>query len=117
MSTPQEVPGWVPTDQVQQMIDAAIAQYAASQPAPAQHEAPTQEQIDAQIQRAIDTALAQQAEVHNKQLEALSASLRGQVQTYVPHNAGGVGTEIHDTWSQWEQEQAHAADEASRRAA
>jgi hypothetical protein len=104
MSSPAQVPGWVPEEQVQQMIDAAIAQYASSNPAPAASGI-TQEQIDAQIRAALDA----QAETHSKQIESLIASLRGNVVTLIPEHSGGKGTEIAPTWSQYEQEQARKA--------
>jgi thioredoxin-like negative regulator of GroEL len=100
--------GWVPADQVQQMIDQALQQHASTA-----NEAAAGSISAEQAQAMIDQALARQAEAHNSAMQALAESMRGTVATFVPRNAGGPGTEISETWSQYEQTQAHAADAAA----
>lgn len=105
--TPESVPGWKTDDQVQAMIDQALAKqaetYAAASSSPGSISAE-------QAQAMIDQALARQAEAHNAALQQLADSLRGQVISLIPHNGGGPGTVIAETWSQAEQTAAHAAD-------
>lgn len=72
--------------------------------------------IPAEIQAAIDAAVAQakaevaaQYEVQVAQLTAQVESLKGSQMAPSPihENAAGVGTEIAATWSQYDQELAH----------
>lgn len=117
MSEPTQQPQWVPLEQVQSLIDSGIqtalaaqAEQHAQQMAQAQAAQQTSEGTlsAAQVQAIVNEALAQQAEAHNKTLQALAASMRGSVASLVPEHSGGPGTEISETWSQWEQEQARA---------
>lgn len=111
MSSPEQ-PVWMTAEQAQQMVTEALAQH---QEAAAAGAGGT---ISAdQVQAIVDQALARQAESHNTQLQGLMASLRGSVATFVPFHSGGNGTEIADTWSQYEQTRARAADEAALAAA
>lgn len=106
---PQEVPGWKSDDQVadivQKAVQDALAQHSAAGGAPGSISAD-------QAQAMIDQALARQAEAHNAAMQQLAESMRGNVISAVPHNAGGIGTDIADTWSAFDQAQAHAADAA-----
>lgn len=113
MSEPTNQPQWYTAEQMQEAISAALAQHAETQAAQQQ----AQGTISAdQVQALIDSALAKQAEAHNAHLQALAASMRGSVASMVPEHSGGDGTEIAETWSQWEQERAYAAAEAARAA-
>lgn len=105
----QEVPGWKSDAQVADIVQKAV------QDALAQHSAAGEASgsISAeQAQAMIDQALTRQAEAHNAAMSQLADSLRGSVISLVPHNAGGPGTEIAETWSAFDQAQAHAADAA-----
>lgn len=104
-----QVPGWVPTDQVQAMIDAAVA-HAMQNPV---NGGLTAEQVQQQI----SDALAAQKVSHDAELAALYESLRtsGQI-SYIPTHGAGPGSDVADTWSQYEQQRAYAADEARRAA-
>lgn len=62
-----------------------------------------------QVEALINSRLADLAEGHNQQLRQLADSLRGQVITFIPDHAGGVGNEIAETWSQAEQQKAWKA--------
>lgn len=109
MGTPEQY--YLTAEQAQQMVTDALAQ------AQEAHAATASGSITvAQAQAMIDEALARQAVSHQESIKALAASMRGSVVTFVPHNAGGPGTEIAETWSAWDQAQAHAADEAARAA-
>jgi hypothetical protein len=113
VSSPEQ-PQWLTAEQAQQMVADALAQ------AQEQHAASSNSAGSITVEQAqamIDQALARQAEAHNDAIKALGASMRGSVVTFVAHNAGGPGTEIADTWSAWDQAQAHAADEAARKEA
>lgn len=103
-SSAEENGGWVPADQVQQMIEDALARHQ-------QTTGPVQGSASAdQVQQMIEQALARQAEQYQTQLDAMAQSMRGQVVTFIPHNGGGKGTDIAETWSMYEQSLAHAAD-------
>lgn len=45
------------------------------------------------------------------QVAGLQQSLAGNVVTMIPRHAGGLGGEIHETWSMWEQYLARMDDE------
>lgn len=107
----QAVPGWVPEGQVGQIVQEAIAAYVASQPQQASGSVSADD-----MKRTVEEALARQAEAHSKQIETLMQSMRGNVVTLTPHNSGGPGSELAETWSYAEQTAAHAADEAARKA-
>lgn len=66
--------------------------------------------------------LAKERESHQKemdsvkaQLDAMAASIAGTVPTLIREHGAGLGTAIHDTWSQFEQDMAHQHAEAERR--
>lgn len=59
-------------------------------------------------------AHASQMSAVKAQLDALAASVSGQVPSLIREHGGGLGTEIHETWSQFEQERAYRNDEAKR---
>jgi hypothetical protein len=111
--------GWVSVEQAQQM--AADAARAAVESMQQQHTASTVGASGSisveQAKALIAEALARQNEAHTKALQDMAASLRGNVVTFVPHNAGGPGTEIAETWSAWEQSLAIKADDEKRQAA
>jgi len=113
-------PQWLTVEQAQQMAtDAAQAAVteALAQHAAAQEATPSGSITAAQAQAMIDQALARQAEAHNEAIRQMASSLRGSVVTFVPYHAGGPGTEIAETWSQWEQTLARQADDAKALAA
>jgi hypothetical protein len=118
MSESDSSAGWVTTEQAQQMAAEAAqqaVQQALQQHASAAAPASSTGSISAeQAQAMIDQALARQAEAHNKAIADLSASLRGSVQTFIAHNGGGLGTEIAETWSAFEQAAANKADQDAR---
>ena len=90
MSEPQ--PQWIDAAQVQALIDQQL------QALQSRHEEEIQslrEEMDAKVSAAAQSAVAQL------------------VQTFVPDHAGGPGTTIAETWSQYEQAQQHAAREAA----
>jgi len=64
------------------------------------------DQIQEQIEAAVEARLAIIQEQHRTEMEALRQSIAGTVVTFVPTHAGGPGTEIRPTWSLAEQ-QAH----------
>lgn len=66
-----------------------------------------------QAQAMIDQALARQAEGFQSQINQMAASLRGNVVTFIPYHGGGHGTDIAETWSQYEQTKAQAADDTA----
>lgn len=101
MGEPQQFPGWVTEEQAKAMADEA------------RQSASGEGMNAAQVQALIDEALARQAEAHNTAIQALGASLRGSVATFVPEHSGGPGTEIAETWSYAEQQRAKAAAEAA----
>ena len=101
----EESGGWIPADQVQQMIADALAQHQSAAGAPGTASSD-------QVQAMIDQALARQAAGYQEQLNQMAASLRGQVVTFIPEHGGGPGTEIAPTWSQWEQTKAQEAADA-----
>lgn len=107
MSNPNDQQ-WVTAEEAQAREDAARAESASSQTGP------TQEQIDAQINDAINRALEQQNAKHQEEMDRLLASMRGSVITLVPDHSAGPGTEVAETWSQFEQEQSRAEAQAVR---
>lgn len=118
MSEPTQQPVWYTEDQAKALIDQAVAnalsQHAETQAAQQQS---TGSLSASQVQAIVDEALSRQAEAHNAAMQALSASMRGSVASLIPEHSGGAGTEVADTWSQYEQELSHAASEAKLRAA
>lgn len=81
---------------------------------------PTQWIDAAQVQAMIDSQIAALSEQHEKDMSSLQAQLDNErnaratlVQTLVPENAGGPGTEIRETWSAAEQAAEHAKREAA----
>jgi len=77
-----------------------------------------------QVQAMIDEQITQLREQHSEEVSTLRAELTAAQQaasaavvTTVPADAGGIGTAIHDTWSQYEQEQQYAKHEAELAAA
>lgn len=65
--------------------------------------------------------LQKEREAHQKEMSAvqsqltvLTASLAGTVPTLIREHGGGLGNEVHDTWSQFEQELAFHRDERAR---
>lgn len=64
------------------------------------------DQIQAQIDAAVERALASRDKAHNEEMEALRQSIAGTVVTFVPTHAGGPGNEIRKTWSLAEQTEA-----------
>jgi hypothetical protein len=103
MSESDSSAGWVTTEQAQQM--AAEAAQQAVQQALQQH---------ASAAAPASSTGSISAEAHNKAIADLSASLRGSVQTFIAHNGGGLGTEIAETWSAFEQAAANKADQDAR---
>jgi hypothetical protein len=111
VSEPTAQPQWFTGEQVQEAIAEALRQHAAEQAANASESAQGTVSVE-QVQGLINAALAEQAEAHNKTLQALAASMRGSVASLVPEHSGGEGTEIAETWSAYEQGLAKAAAEA-----
>jgi hypothetical protein len=113
MGEPAQPVGWLTAEQADQMVANAVAS------ALAQHQSSQQASgsITAdQVQGIVNEALARQTEAHQQELQTLMASLRGSVVTYIPEHAGGPGTEIAATWSQYEQTKAQQAAEAAKAA-
>jgi hypothetical protein len=78
----------------------------------------------AQVRALIADALAAQQEKHDTEtaglkatVEALQRSMAGTIPVLVREHGGGVGTNVEQTWSLYEQEVAHAEAEAARREA
>lgn len=75
----------------------------------------------AQVRALIADALAEQKEAHDQEtaglratVEALQRSAAGTIPVLVREHGAGVGTDVEETWSQYEQEVAHAEAEAAR---
>jgi hypothetical protein len=62
------------------------------------------DEIQAQIEAAVERALAARDKQHEEAMEALRRDIAGTVVTFVPSHAGGPNTEIRPTWSLREQE-------------
>ena len=67
--------------------------------------------------------LAKEREAHRKEMDAvnsqlsvLTASIAGTVPTLIREHGAGLGTEVRETWSQFEQDLAHKRAEAERQA-
>lgn len=104
---PQPAPQFVSAEQVQAVVNAAVAAALGA------------------MQERTDNALAQIRQDHDSEIAALNAALQAARSAtpiaLVPEHGGGLGTEIHETWSYAEQlaarAEAEAAALAGRRAA
>lgn len=63
-----------------------------------------------QLQAMVEQALAKERAASQAQIDALkstvqtlSASISGTTPTFIQEHGGGVGSKIHETWSQFEQ--------------
>jgi hypothetical protein len=100
---------WLSAEQAQEMVSQAVNS------ALEQHSVNSSASVTSeQIQEQISKALATQDEKHAKEIARLMESIRGNVLTFIAEHGGGPGTEIADTWSQFEQHRAYLADEADR---
>lgn len=75
--------------------------------------------LQAMIDHAVNLRMAETDAIIKQQqatIEAMQQSVRGSVPTFTPEHGGGTGLDIAETWSQWEQEMAHAEAEEKRRA-
>jgi C4-dicarboxylate transporter len=119
MSEPQQSDtAWVSAESAQQMAADAARQAVAQALAEHQSASSAQGSISAdQVHVIVQEALDRQAATHQEQLQQLMASMRGNVVTFIPEHAGGIGMDVAETWSQYDQHRAYLAAEAEREAA